>query len=179
VRVTLVLTAADIEPLLASLLPLQVRLPGEGERTLEVGPARSFALIPGVGLRVDTSARVQWEALGIGIPITLRAVTAVLSPRVDPADRSLVFDVRLENADFAGVPGFADHVIAGRINDALSRARLAWSFGKTLGRPLPLPATMTPTSRVELGPSGGQVTVSSDALSFAVDFAPTVARDRT
>jgi hypothetical protein len=169
---------ADVESLLASFLPLCVRLPGEGRRQLEIGEARSLALVPGVGLRVDTSAHIQWEALGIGIPLTVRSLTALFRPHIVAGGSALAFGVAIEQADLAGMPAFMDQTIIDKANEALARIDLAWSFGKTLGRPLPLPLAMSPVSRVSLGVSGSEVVVTSEGLSLSVDLDASVSRDR-
>ena len=178
-RLTLALASSDVGSLLASFLPLQVRLAGDGERYLAIGAARSHALVPGVGLRLDTTARIHWEALGVGLPLAVRSLTALLRPSVAPGTTKLAFGFAIEAADFVGMPGFLDQSIVDRANEALARANLAWDFGRTLGRSLALPETMTPVSRVDLHVQGGEVTVTGDAVLVAVDLTTSVARDRS
>jgi hypothetical protein len=179
VKLTLFLTVADVETLLASFLPLQIRLAGEGQRYLAFGPMRSFSLVPGAGLRVETSANIHWEALGIGLPLTVRALTALFRPHIGPGGTTLAFGINVEQADFVGVPGFVDQTIVDRANEALSRASLAWDYRKTLGRPIRLSATLTPVSQLELRATGGEVSVTSEGLLFSIELAAGVSRDRS
>jgi hypothetical protein len=169
VKHTLSLTTADVESLLSSFLPARIRLAGEGDRYLALGPLRSFALVPGVGLRIETSANIHWEALGIGIPLTVRVLTALFRPYIGSGGTSLAFAVTVEQADFVGVPGFVDQTIVDRANEALARASLAWDYGKTLGRPLKLSATLAPVSSLDLRPTGGEVAVTSDGIVFGIE----------
>jgi hypothetical protein len=179
VRLSLSLTRADLESLVASFLPLHVRLAGEGERYFALGAARSFEVVPGVGLRIETTGQIRWEALGIALPLTVRTIQAMARPHVPPGQTKLAFAIVIEQADFVGVPGFVDHTIVERANDALSRANLAWDFGKTLGRSLPLPPTLTPVSRVDLRVDGGEAALTAEGLSLTIDMAAAIARDRS
>jgi hypothetical protein len=179
VKLTLTLTSADIGSLLSSFLPLQVRLAGDGNRYLELGPLRSFSIVPGVGLRVETSAHVHWEAIGIGIPLTVRALTALFRPHIGPGGTSLAFAITVEHADFVGVPGFVDQTIVDRVNQSLSRTSLAWDYRKTLGHPIKLSATLTPVSQLALDATAGELAVTGDGIIFSIDLDAAVSRDRT
>jgi hypothetical protein len=179
VKLTLTLTSADIGSLLSSFLPLQVRFAEDGHRSLDLGPLRSFSVVPGVGLRVETSAHVHWEAIGIGLPLTVRALTALFRPQIGPGGTSLAFAITVEHADFVGVPGFVDQTIVDRVNQSLSRATLAWDYRKTLAHPINLPPTLTPVSQLALQATGGEVAVTSDGIVFSIDLDAAVTRDRT
>jgi hypothetical protein len=177
-RLSLELTRADLASLLGSFLPLQVRLAGESERYLVIDAARSFELVPGVGLRLETSGQVHWEALGIALPLSVRSMTALARLDVPAGETRLRFAIAIERGDVVGVPALLDQTVVQKANDALARASLAWDFGKTLGRPLPLPPSLTPVSALVLRPTGGDVTVTAESVMLTIDIDGRMARDR-
>ncbi len=135
----------------------------------------------------------------MGIPLTMRSVTALFCPRVGPLARASAAEPigsgrptrrrtgsssaghgrrKLEQADFVGVPGFVDQTIVDKANEALSHVNASWDFARTLGRSLPLPATLAPVSRVDLRVAGGEAVVTKDGILLAIDLDATVQRDR-
>jgi hypothetical protein len=178
VKLLIQLTTADFASLLASFLPLSVRLSREEDRYFAIGSLKSFALVPNVGLRAEVAARIHWEALGIGLPLSGRSVRLLVRPSVPAGSTKLAFLFQVEDADIVGMPGIFDQTVVDKANQALARTHLSWDFGHTLGRAFPLSDRLSPVSRLLLRAEAGEVAIGDDGLSLAIDLSAATERDR-
>lgn len=173
-ELTLTVPKADLFEVVCDLTPTRIELSKRPRRVLHLGRPRRFELVPNRGLRVRGDARVAWEALGLALPVTLRAWQILLVPSVvvQSGAHVLAFDPVLEDLDFKRVPGFFDERLVEAVNDGLAsqRRKLAWNFSKTLSFRLPLPARVSPGGTFELVPSSGDVEVTADAIRLSVAF---------
>jgi hypothetical protein len=82
----------------------------------------------------------------------------------------LVFGLRLQHADFAGLPDSVDKRLSKAIDDALVARRLdlAWKFTDTLAGSIPLPATLDPIDGVSMKVAWGKVKVTDEAMVMAL-----------
>lgn len=177
-RVEAHLTTGDLRDVLYQLTPMAVSLdPDSPSRQLSIRPPREVELVDGHGLRVVVDLRVQWDLIGVRLPVTLRRVSLLLTPRVELLDGqpALLFLPKLQEADLSAIPGLLRDVILGRINGALARpdARIAWRFMETLDFRFPLPPQVLPAYQMRLCARGGDVRVEKDVLRLAIDWALT------
>jgi hypothetical protein len=179
VKLSAVVTRDDLAKLVSDFTPLRIAF-GRGGRSISFGRPEALELVPGHGLRVRGSAKLVWDFAGLPLPVALRVWQVLLVPSVALRDGlwSIALDPVLEQLDVRSVPGFVDGRIATAINEGLAsqRQKLAWKFGKTLTVRLALPARVSPASRFELSPSGGEVEVTNDELRFTVTFESRVVR---
>ena len=174
-----ILSQEDIVALVAQLTPVKLRFGNEGD--LLLFDVSTVTLVPERGLRVVCKAKLHWPVLGIAVPVALNSLTVLLAPSVAKreAEDVLVFKVLIEDADLAGLPAMIDREITARVNDALDRTELAWSFKETLGHVFELPRSLELVQAVDLRASWGQMKVTAEALVFAVSFQATVTRGET
>jgi hypothetical protein len=175
-RLHAVLPLAEVQSLLSELLPLRVLL-GEGgddERSLVLRDAREVEFVAGQGLRVACKADVRWSLLGVSVPVHLRSLSVLLSPRISERDggAALVFQLAIEYADLAGVPALIDAHLVERVNQALNerQVELAWNFTRTLTHAFALPAMLESVRSFNLGVAASAVEVHPDALHLEVDL---------
>jgi hypothetical protein len=174
-RLEVTFSTADLQNALFQLTPLTVSLdPGSEHRTLSIKPPSEVALIGGLGLRVVTEVQLQWDVIGVRVPVTLRRVAIVLSPCIVSLDgrEALVFSLRLEDADLSAIPSFLRDVLVARVNDALARpeARIAWRFLDTLDFRFDLPEIVQPRINARLYARSGEVAVRDDVLCLSVEW---------
>lgn len=175
------LPQAEIEALVADLLPLKVLLGDEDDdRTLSLLDPSTPEIVAGRGLRLGCRAEVRWSVLGIAVPITLRALTVVLSPRIAEreAGPALVFDLSIERADMAGLPARVDAHLVDKVNQALKarQVQLAWDIGKTLSHAFQLPAMLASLRSLNLAAGECSVEVLPQALRLSVELRAGVTR---
>jgi len=169
------LTTHDLQHALTQLTPIAVALdPGSPQRQLAIKAPCTVSLERERGLRLKTELQLQWDVIGLRVPVTLRHVEVLLSPSVELHEDQpvLLFGVHIESADVSAIPGFLEDVLVARVNDALSRpdARFRWRFLETLDFQFPLPPHVQPAFKMRLFARGGEVHVHDDALRLAIDW---------
>jgi len=170
------LTPADLEHVLAQVTPVRIALDEDDPdgSYLWIDRPSQVELRSGEGLRIATSARVQWEVVGIKVPLTLRAVTLRLIPSIAQRDGKdvLAFCAQVEEADLSSVPGFIETPLIARVNEALAaeHAQLAWAFTDTLDFNFHLPPAMEPQRNLRLFARWGAVRTSGEAVAVAASF---------
>jgi hypothetical protein len=174
VRITAVLDHATIVGMLNELTPLTVHL-GEGhaDRWIRVEPPDSVELVPGVGARVKTSAKVQWTVAGVHIPFTIRTVTIALQLVADK-DGSGRLDVfpMIEDADLKNIPELVDDKLVEIVNSRLAEqaGKIGWNFTKTLTHALRLPSVLQEVSHFALHPEHATLEISAREVRMALDL---------
>jgi hypothetical protein len=166
---------ADLQNALFQLTPLTISLdPDSPNRQLSIQPPSEVALIGGLGLRVVAEVQLQWDVIGVRLPVTLRRVGIVLSPSLVLLDgrEALAFALRLEDADLSAIPSFLRDVLVARVNDALARpeARIAWRFLDTLDFRFDLPPVVQPRIEARLYAHSGTVAVRDDELHLSIEW---------
>jgi hypothetical protein len=142
--------------------------------------ARALTFVPATGVSLSCTADIRWSLLGIKVPIHLRELSVMLTPRI--ATRStgpaLVFELAIEHADLAGVPAVVDAHLVERVNQALSerQVELGWEFAKTLTHSFALPALLANLRSFNLGVGESSVEVVQDALVLSVELLTSVTR---
>jgi hypothetical protein len=168
-------TSADLERALSEITPIQIALdePGSG-RYLWLDRPSEVETTADHGIRVVTSAKLQWDLLGIGIPVVLRSVTLALTPSITRRDGKdlLAFSTRIEHADFSGIPELVEAPLLERINAALAqeRAHLVWHFMDTLDFHFKLPENVEPPRQLHLYARWGALRMSEQGIAVAASF---------
>jgi hypothetical protein len=174
-RLEATFSTADLRNALCQLTPLTISLdPDSPHRRLSIKPPSEVALIAGLGLRVVAEVQLQWDVIGVRLPVTLRRVAIVLDPSVMLLDgqEALAFTLRLEEADLSAIPSFLQDVLVARLNEALARpeARIAWRFLDTLDFRFDLPPAVQPRIEARLYARSGTVSVRDDELHLSVEW---------
>jgi hypothetical protein len=168
----------DLVALLEGALPLVVHFEGGG--SLDVFGLAEVTVVPDEGLRIGCKAKLHWPALGIPFVATLNSVTVMLRPKVAKLETGEVLrlEVAIEQADFAGLPDFADEAVRKRIDEALRARRhaLAWDFASLLRRRVAIPENVTPLSTLVIEPAWGKLRITEEAIVFVMSIHTTVAR---
>jgi hypothetical protein len=182
------LTAADFQHAFEQLTPLTVALdPESPNRQLSLKPPSHVSVLAGHGLRVVTEMQLQWDVIGLRVPVTLRRVVIVMTPSVGEHDgrQSLLFGLRIEEADVSAIPAFVREVVVGRVNEALAKpdVRIAWPFLETLDFGFPLPTEIKPAYSMRLYARSGAVLVEDGSVCLSVEWGlsaqtqPQIAKD--
>jgi hypothetical protein len=167
---------------LNQLLPLKVRLGDEedDERSLLLRDPRGLNCVSGHGVSLSCTADIRWSVLGLTVPILLRQLSVLLTPRIAAraGAPALVFEVSIEHADLAGVPAVVDAHLVERVNQALSehQVELCWEFAKTLTHSFTLPALLANVRSFNLGVGESSVEVIPDGLVLEVALLTSVTR---
>lgn len=180
------LSEQSLIELLSQLLPATVDLDplnaDGGRRWIRIAEAHHVDFVPDVGLRVRTSAALQWTALGIDVPVTLRDVELMFRPVVTNDERGpkLVFQPSIEKADFKLMPAFVDAAITTRLNTALAAEGdlLGWHFGETLTQQIPMPPNLSPVSAMGLAAGALEVKVHEHGLIMKLGLNLSFSRQR-
>jgi hypothetical protein len=177
------LTTRDLSHAFAQLTPLSIALdPGSPQRQLSIKPPSAVSLEHGRGLRLTTELQLQWDVIGVRVPVTLRRVEILLSPRVeqDASGPLLTFGLRIESADVSAIPSLLREVLVARVNDALARpeARVVWRFLETLDFEFPLRDQVQPGFKIRLFARDGAVHVEDGALRISVEWGLTAEAER-
>ena len=170
------LTPADLESIVAEMTPVQMALdPGDPKRYLVLDRPSSVEMVGKQGVRIVTSARLQWDVIGVPLPLTLRSVSVILTPSIAKRDGKdvLAFSARIESADLAAVPAMIEVPLIAKVNEALAadHAKLAWCFTDTLDFTFQLPDTVAPPRSVRLFARWGAVRMSEEGVAVAAAFA--------
>jgi hypothetical protein len=172
IHITAILHRDTIEELLGQLLPLKIPLDTKRPRWIEVERPDHVGFVEGVGLRVATSARVQWTVAAVPIGFVIRYVQLLIRPEVvaDELGGKLLFRMLVEDADLKGLPSAIDQGIVAKVNERLAIIgdRIGWNFGKTLRRSFALPPAMRPVEAYEMRAQEGSVEVGPDFLRLSL-----------
>lgn len=168
----------DLLALARQMSPVQIRLGDDGR--LDLSDPSEVVLVEGVGLRFTCEAKLHWSFLGISIPISIHALTVVVEPQVEVQEGAecVVFALRIEHADVAGLPTIIDERITDLVNQELAakRIELAWPYGATLDHEFMLPSDLRPLEALKLQAVEARVKVTGDAFGLAIRFRATAAR---
>jgi hypothetical protein len=169
------LTSADFQQLFAQLTPLSVALdPDSPNKQLSLKQPSEVSVLAGHGLRVVTEMQLQWDVIGVRVPVTMRRVVIVMTPHVAAHEgrQALVFGLRIEEADVSAIPAFLRDVIVSRVNDALAKpdVRIVWQFLETLDFGFPLPREMRPGYSMRVFARSGSVSCEAGNVRLIVDW---------
>ncbi|MCB9637167.1 MAG: hypothetical protein H6721_34080, partial [Sandaracinus sp.] len=118
-RTLLSLDARTLMTWATEITPLRIPLGREGQRWVELQKPTSLEVVEGQGVRLETSGRVRWTWKGMGAPLRLRRVRALIAPRVVEGG-TLVFPMRFEHADLVRVPRVVEEAIRLRVEEVLA-----------------------------------------------------------
>lgn len=169
------LTSTDFAHVFAQLTPLRLSLdPNSEKRFIALSPPAHIGLVAPRGLRIVTDVQLQWDVIGLRVPVSLKRVSVLLSPSVAEVGGQpvLLFGVKIEDADLSAIPSFVESVLLDRVNDLLAKNRssICWRFMETLDFSFRLPEQVSPRYRVRLYASAGAVRVDHHALVLRVDW---------
>jgi len=174
------LTTADLALALRRFCPARIQL-DEG-RWLSIARPHSVKLLPDLGARFVTEAKLRWSVLGIDVPITVNEAEIFLKPRIATEEggthQSLCFDLSIGEFDLKYVPSVFDAGIASKINDALKDANISWDFSKTLDFHFGMPEQLSPIDSVHLQARWADLKISDVALTIATTLTVDVSRKR-
>jgi hypothetical protein len=166
----------DLTDAMQRFTPLESRLGDlEGkERTLFVERPERVTLVPDRGLRIDTTARLNWTIAGVVVPVTVQAAQILLLPEIAQKDGRdvLRFQLVLESADLKHVPAFLDAKVVDQVNEALQAddARPTWAFLDTLSFSVGLPQRLRSARTFELEAKWGAMKITDAAVVFTVSY---------
>jgi len=171
IQITATLDQPTLLQLLRELTPLTVHL-GEADddnsRWMLIQPPDSVVFIGGEGVRVHTSAKMQWTVATVPIGFSLLSVTILVKPSIVNG-RLNILPVILE-ADLKNVPDLIDRTIVNIANAQLAKLgdKIGWNFTKTLGIRLAMPAAMAPIERFEMDAADAVIDMRNDALQISM-----------
>ena len=170
---TAIIPGTDLARLVESITPFRVTIDEKHGRAITLDHP-TLELVSGEGIRLRGSGLVSWDFAHVPIPVRINAWQFLFVPRVasDGSSHVLSLEPRLEKLDVAMVPGLVDGKIAGAIRRAVAQHqnRLAWDFGRTLSKRLPLPAKVSPTSTFAIFPVGGEASVDAREVRLVLRF---------
>lgn len=168
------LTVADLARALAQLTPLKVSLDATNDHRFVALSRPEKVELSAAGLRIVSDVQLQWDLIGLRVPVSMKQVSVLLTPTVVQQDAQLVLllGVKIEDADLSSIPSFVESMLIDRVNDALARrdASIVWPFMETLDFTLKLPHQVRPRYRPRLFASVGTVRLSQDLLELRVDW---------
>ena len=168
-----VFTMDDLAALVGEIAPLEVELSRRPRRAVSLGRPSLVELVAGAGLRVRGDARFAWDALGVTIPVTVRAWQVLLVPAIvrHEGAPALAFDPRLEALELGSTgPGFVSDTIAQAVHTGLvaHKSKLVWQIGRKLTLRKVLPDRVAPASAFELTPTVGEVEVTASEVRMTL-----------
>ena len=181
-HVDMVLSSEDLGTVLEQFLPLEIELgkSGTGERIVAIDAVTGVSLVPHTGVRIQCAGHLRWPVFGVGVPVRIHRLGILVLPTVRPGEGhdSLVFKLKIEDADIAWLPALADQSIAERVNRDLAahNVELTWDFGRTLSHVFALSAAFRTASAIGLHVTAGEVTITESALGLTVNFRTSVQR---
>jgi hypothetical protein len=167
-----VLARDEVIALIARLLPVTIDL-GEEGRTLRIDRATAVALVADQGIRIDSSAELDWPIAGVATHVTVPSMTILLRLAVAKRGESAVLAIlpSIENADIRHVPGLLEPAILAAINVAIERKPVAWDFSTALGHRFHTPALLGGLSAISTRVAWGkhEITESFLRLELAIE----------
>lgn len=168
------LTGPDFEQAIAEMLPLKVALDVDDPDRFLWLDRLIVVEVTDEGVRAVVAARVQWEVIGIKVPLTLPMVAVTLTPRILQRDGRDVLQLaaHIDDADLSAVPDLIESPLILKVNKALTRenARIVWDFMHTLDFHFRLPDAVTPVSGVRWHAVRGVVEQMKPNLVLAAEF---------
>ncbi len=169
------LTTTDFAHILAQLTPIRIGLDANSDkRFIALSRPAHVGIVGARGLRIVTDVQLQWDVIGLRVPVSMKRVSVLLTPSMAEVDGQpvLLFGVRIEDADLSAIPSFIESVLLDQVNDALARARssICWKFMETLDFNFRLPDMVSPRYRVRLFSNTGDVRVESNTLILKVEW---------
>jgi hypothetical protein len=169
------LTTTDFAHVFAQLTPLRLSLDANSDkRFLALSPPAHVGLVANRGLRIVTDLQLQWDVIGLRVPVSMKRVSVLLSPSVADVDGQavLLFGVRIEDADLSAIPSFVESMLLERVNHELAKREtsICWRFMETLDFAFRLPEQVSPRYRVRLFAASGAVRVEHHKLVLSVDW---------
>lgn len=177
------LTSEDVTAALAEITPLRVALDEESvDRYLWLMPPSAVTFVPERGVRIVACARLQWDVIGVSVPLTIRVAEVLLRPFVEQIDGEdvLRFQAEIERLDLSHVPSLVEAPIIARLNAKLAEptAHVSWKFMETLDFEFKMPASVAPLQKLRLFARWGAVRIQEDGLTLAVAFGFEATRDK-
>ena len=168
-------TAQDFSHVLGQLTPIRIGLDANSDkRFISLSPPALVSMVASRGLRIVADVQLQWDVIGIRVPVTMKGVSVLLTPSVIEADGQLVlaFGIHIEDADLSSIPSFVENVLIDTVNDALAKQKssIAWRFMETLDFTFRLPEQVHPRYRVRLYAASGSARVEQQTLILTVDW---------
>jgi hypothetical protein len=170
VRIAALLDLATVTELLRELTPFTVNLDEDGgsDRWMRVDPPESVALVAGTGLRIKTSAQLQWSVAGVHIPVTIRTVTMTVGLELTDTKKGIRLCAlpRIDEADLKNVPEMVDDKLVDVVNARLAAkaGEIGWTFGETLAVRLKLPSALENVNTFQMDVSDASLEVGADAV---------------
>jgi hypothetical protein len=170
-----IVTPTDLERMLGEITPVRIALDRNDDPDRALWLDRpSHVETDFDGIRIITSARLQWDLIGIKVPVTLRTVRVLVIPAIAQRDGHdvLAFSARIEQADLSSVPEFIQAPVIARVNEALAgeQAQLAWDFTDTLDFHFHLPDALDPPRGLRLFARWGAVRTTTEGMAIAASF---------
>jgi len=164
------LDLATVTELVKELTPVTINL-GEGDdnrRWMEVDRPDLVELVAGEGVRIHTSAKLEWTVASVSVPFTIQSVAMMLRPVLSGGRLNLVCTI--ESADLKNIPDIIDRGIVTHVNARLSEKpdALGWNYAKTLAVRLAMPASMAPVERFELDARDAALELGAQAIRISV-----------
>ncbi len=176
VQIKASLDRTTVAQLLAELTPLTIDLDEDDSqgRWIQIGVPDGLEFIAGRGIRIHTTARLQWTVAGLNVPVTISSLSMLLAPVIAPSPSGgrLNLEATLEEADLKHVPELIEEGIVARVNARLAARpdAFGWDFGKTLALHKALPASMAPVHGFEMNAHDGALEIDSQAVWLSVEL---------
>ena len=176
VRISAVLDHTTVVGLIAELTPFIVELDTDPstQRWMRVERPDVVELVPGVGARIRTSAKVSWSLAGVSLPFTIRSVVIVLRLVIDDSVPGGKLDIlpMVEDADLKNVPDLVDAKIVEVVNSRLAAkaGEIAWKFGKLLTVHLGLPPALGGVDAFDMRPQGAVLEIGAEEIRMSLDL---------
>jgi hypothetical protein len=135
------LTLEDLRSIFAQLAPLEIRLGGRG--TLLLACPTIVRLIPNDGVGVVCDATLEWELLGVDIPVHLSGLAVTMQPAVEAGLEGrgprLTFKLQVDRTGVSSLPAMFDDRVTSLLNQARCQRP---SRRPRLFNSMPSPATL-------------------------------------
>jgi hypothetical protein len=179
------LTRDMLADLLRQFAPIRIHLTptDEDRRWVEIERPSAVELLPELGLRVISHGRLRYKIAGIAVPLTIRRVELLLTPKIlrpRPNEFRLAFELKIRDADLELVPGLVDRAIYEKVNALLDAENtpLVWDFGKTFSQSARMPERLEPVSHLLLSARDADVHIDGEAITFTVRLGASLSRTK-
>lgn len=178
-------TADDVIAALAEVTPLRLALdPESSQRYFWLARPTSVTFVPEQGIRIVTSAFLQWDVVGVSVPVTIRTAEVLLRPSVVHVENRDILSLRAEvkRLDLSHVPSLVEATIIAALNGKLEEpeATIPWKFMDTLDFEFKMPQSVAPLEKLRLFALDGEARITEQAvvLQVAIGFSASHASDR-